>query len=132
MKTEAEYNTQISVSEQIRLLLELGTGADINISQVAQATGISDQALANLLQGKSANPRLSTLLALCQHYGISLDYFACESEAACRAYLYHHQMQAASPLIGAIENAAAHLSPKGQRNVLAIMEWMRLAAPAVR
>lgn len=122
----------ISVSEQIRLLLESAAGAEVNISQVAQATGISDQALANLLQGKSANPRLSTLLALCQHSGISLDYFACETEAACRAYLYHHQMQAASPLLGEIENAAMHLSPKGQRNVLAIMEWMQRAVPAGR
>lgn len=121
----------VSISDQIRLLLELDAGAKINISQVARATGISDQALANLLKGKSANPRLSTLLALCQHYSISLDYFACESEAACRAYLYHHQMQAASPLIGEIENAAARLSPKGQRNVLTIMEWMQRAAPAV-
>lgn len=131
MTAEAESRSPISAGEQIRLLLEAGAEADVSISQVAQATGISDQALANLLQGKSANPRLSTLLALCRHYGISLDYFACESETACRAYLYRHQM-AASSLIGEIENAAAHLSPKGQRNVLAIMEWMRLAVPAAR
>lgn len=131
MKTEAGYNLQISVGEQVRLLLELRTEADVNISRIAQATGISDQALANLIQGKSVNPRLSTLLTLCQHYGISLDYFACETEAECRAYLYNHQMQIASPLICEIESAAAHLSPKGQRNVLAIIEWMQRASPVV-
>src|SRR5690606_10999217 len=98
MKTEA--NSPISASDQIRLLLESAGEGDINIRQLAKAIGISDQALANLLQGKSANPRLSTLLALCQHYGISLDYFACESETACREYLYRHQLQATSSLIG--------------------------------
>lgn len=122
----------INVSEQVRLLLEAGAEGEINMRQISKAIGISDQTLANLLQGKAANPRLKTLLALCQHYDISLDYFACETEAACQEYLYRHRFRKALPLIDEIENAAAHLSPKGQRNVLSIMEWMRRAVPHAR
>lgn len=122
----------VSVSEQISLLLEYGaeaTGGRHSLSEIAEATGISYQALANLIQGKSTNPRLNTLLAICQYYGISLDYFACETVDACQECLYRHQVRVGCSLIGEIEHVSGSLSPKGRRNVLAIMEWMRLATP---
>jgi transcriptional regulator with XRE-family HTH domain len=125
----------VSTNTQIRLLLEEGVdpaGRAYRPGEVAAATGISDQALANLVQGKSSNPRLETLLALSGHYGISLDYFACETEDACREYLRRHRARHASPLICEIENESARLSARGQRNVLAIMEWMQRAAPTAR
>ena len=117
----------IRISEQVCLLMTLDQQTTVNITQIAKAAGISSQALANIIQGKSENPRLKTLQALCQYYGISLDYFACESKAECEAFLYKHQMETASELVFEIEHEAAELSPKGQRNVLNIMEWMRRA-----
>jgi transcriptional regulator with XRE-family HTH domain len=116
--------TMIRVSDQIAGLLEYAksTGQETDLSEIAHQTGITYQALANLVQGKVSNPRLNTLLALCQYFGISLDYFNCESEAACREYLYVH-LASQSSLINEIEQASAPLSAKGQRNVLAIMAW---------
>lgn len=129
MKTEAVLG--MTISEQFRVLFSYDTAprSALNFTEIAEATGISDQALANLLQGKSTNPRLRTLLTLCQYYGISLDYFECETVAACREYLYAHRLRHTSPLIGEIADAAGRLSAKGQRNVLTLMEWMRLGNP---
>lgn len=133
MKTETA-STDFPVHVQIQLLLDYGmpNSAQPHLSELAEATGLSDQTWANLLQGKSTNPRLNTLLSLCQYYEISLDYFDCTSETACREYLYVHRLRSLSPLLGPIETAADRLSPQGQRNVLAIMEWMRLATRALR
>ncbi len=129
MKTEAVLG--MTISEQVRVLFSYNTAPRSipNFTEIAGATGISDQTLANLLQGKSTNPRLKTLLALCQYYGISLDYFECETVAACREYLYTHQFRRASSLLSEIAVEAGRLSAKGQRNVLTLMEWMRLGNP---
>lgn len=129
MKIESEIG--MTLSEQVRVLLSYNTTPRIvpNFTEIAEATGISDQTLANLLQGKSTNPRLRTLLTLCQYYGISLDYFECETVAACREYLYAHQCRHASSLLSEIAAESGRLSAKGQRNVLTLMEWMRLGTP---
>jgi transcriptional regulator with XRE-family HTH domain len=114
----------IRVSDQIAVLLEyaMSAGQETGLTEIARQTGITYQALANLVQGKVSNPRLNTLLALCEYFGISLDYFNCELETACREYLYVH-VASKQPLISEIEQASAPLSDKGQRNVLAIMDW---------
>ena len=120
----------VNVRWQIAYLLENGVdtqGSTHTLADVAHATGISYQTLANLIEGKSSNPRLKTLQTLCQFYGISLDYFACETETDCQNYLVQHRMQVASPVMHEIASAYGDLSPRGQRNVLAIVEWMRLA-----
>ena len=133
MKTE-DAPHPLTLQAQIRVLLDYGRPEcpEPSLNELAEATGLSDQTWANLLQGKSTNPRLNTLLALCQYFGVSLDYFACTSEEACRTYLYAHRLRDRSPLITDIETAASGLSPQGERNVLAMMEWMRLAAQALR
>ena len=133
MKTE-DLPQPLSLQAQIRVLLDYGRPEhpEPSLSELAEATGLSDQTWANLLQGKSTNPRLNTLLALCQYFDVSLDYFACTSEDACRTYLYAHRLRDRSPHISDIEAAASRLSPRGQRNVLAMMEWMRRAARSLR
>ena len=120
----------MDVSAQIRLLLEHGLdsqGQSHNLAEVAAATGIRYQTLANLINGKATNPRLKTLQALCGFYHLSLDYFACETEQACLDYLAHHRMCSASPFIHDLADEANKLTPRGQRNVLKIMTWMELA-----
>lgn len=131
MKTKTDP-TDFPLHAQIQLLLDCDAAdcSQSRFSELAKATGLSDQTWANLLQGKSTNPRLNTLLILCQFFGISLDYFNCTSETECREYLYIHRLRLTSPLLDPIETAADRLSPQGQRNVLAIMEWMRMAARA--
>ena len=126
----------IQIGEQIRILMEYGNGAygkstgdkKPNLRQLAAEIGISDQTLKNLLDGKSANPRLKTLLALTCYYQISLDYFSCQDEEACKHYFYCNP-PATHPLIAEIDTESAALSAKGQRNVLAIMTWMLAGRP---
>ena len=89
---------------------------------------MSDQALKNLLDSKSTNPRLKTLLALTSYYQISLDYFSCQDEEACKHYFYRNP-PVSNPLIAEIDTESAALSAKGQRNVLAIMTWMLAGHP---
>jgi transcriptional regulator with XRE-family HTH domain len=120
----------VEVCWQIAQLLEHGVdiqGETHTLAEVANATGITYQTLANLVSGKSTNPRLKTLQALCCVYGISLDYFSCETEQICLDYLTQHRLQAASPVMHEITRAYDTLSAKGQRNVLTILEWMRVA-----
>ena len=121
----------IQIGEQIRILMAYGQGSSDkkpNLRQLATEIGISDQALRNLLDGKSANPRLKTLLALTCYYQISLDYFSCQDEEACKHYFYRNP-PATNPLIAEIDTESAVLSAKGQRNVLAIMTWMLAGRP---
>ncbi|MAU08406.1 MAG: hypothetical protein CL607_01175 [Anaerolineaceae bacterium] len=131
----------IRIDEQIRILMEYGEGAHgkdahgkddgdkkPTLRQLAAQIGISDQALKNLLDGKSANPRLKTLLALTRYYQISLDYFSCQDEEACKHYFYRNP-PVTHPLIAEINMESAALSAKGQRNVLAIMTWMLAGHP---
>ncbi len=125
--------TPIGISEQIAILLDYGLNANGNtpgLREVAEDCGISDQTLVNLVQGKATNPRLKTLLALCRYYRISLDYFAAESQAACLAYLNTYRLKNAAPLLSEISQATARLSPKGQRNILAMLDWMEAAKQA--
>ena len=120
---------RIKFSDQLRLLIDLHTTGSERVPSVkalAQAMNISDQTLLNLLDGSAASPRLETARAICSYYGITLDYFDCETEAACRDYLARHQLRG-SPLLQAIDEETAELSPRGKRNVLSLLEWVRRA-----
>ncbi|MEO1439205.1 MAG: helix-turn-helix transcriptional regulator [Chloroflexota bacterium] len=100
--------------------------------ELASQTGLSDQTWDNLLSGKSANPRLSTLRKLCLYFEVSLDFFAYQTEAETQAYLYQTRLRGKSLYIAKIESAANALSQTGQYNVLALMEWMQRADLADR
>ena len=120
----------VSTSEQIAILIEEGTtktGQTATITEVAKAIGISHQGMMNLVQGKSNNPRLRTLQGFCQLYGITLDYFACTTKEECRYYLAQHQR---TSLLDEIAEESAKLSPKGERNVLSLLEWVRIGKGA--
>lgn len=117
----------ITFQQQFQILLDRlrdPQGKPYSLATLAQATGLSDQSLAYLLEGRSQFPRLDTLRALCRFYHISLDYFACETEADCHRYLLE-QLAASSTLLNDIAMEAAALTPKGQRNVLTMLEWLR-------
>lgn len=122
----------LPVSRQIALLIDEGitvTGHRASRADVARAIGLSHQGLSNLINGKSAHPRLRTLQALCRLYGISLDYFAATTEDECRACL--RPPRAGQPAcIDAIATAADTLSPWGQRQVLVLMTWIRCGKQA--
>lgn len=129
MPTERQ-DLQVTNSQQVSLLINEGiasTGQSASVAEVARAIGVSHQALMNLVRGKSDNPRLDTVRGLCAFYNISLDYFDCPTEDACRHYLIEQRQTA---LLREIALLSARLSPKGQRNVLALIEWVRVGKTA--
>jgi transcriptional regulator with XRE-family HTH domain len=122
--------SDITLSRQIALLFEFGVnkaGQSISLRDIEAGTGIRYQTLSNLLDGTANNPRLATLRELCGMFGISLDYFANDTEAACIQYLKQHRMKHASPLVLTIAQAAHNLSPTGLHNVLTVLAWMEAA-----
>lgn len=126
--TNLRTDSVISAGRQIAILLENGVdthGQSYTLASAAAATGISDQALSNLLHGKTESPRLETVRALCHLYGISLSYFDLEAEEACRAYLSRHRQRFGPATVREIVSLSDQLSPRGKRNILAILHWIR-------
>jgi len=123
--TQARY---LTFGEQLRILIDFYPnkhGQPDSITHIAEATDISVQTLLNLLDGTSASPRLDTARRICTFYGISLDYFDCESEGECIDYLVEQKVETASPLVHEIERETDELSQRGKRNVLSLIEWVR-------
>jgi len=109
----------------VRLLLEHGQIADgqrPSVNHVAQQIGMPHQTLSRLYTGKSRNVRLQTARALCNFYGIALDYFACADESACLQYLAQRQHRESH--VAEIDREAAQLSETGQRNVMTVLQWL--------
>ena len=117
----------LSFQQQFHILLNLlrdPQGKPYSLGTLAQAAGVSDQSLTYLLDGRSQSPRLETIRSISHFYHISLDYFDCATESECRAYLVSRLAQSSS-LLQDIAAEAATLTPKGQRNVLTMLEWLR-------
>ena len=117
----------ISAAEQLALLLEYGldlSGKRYTVPQLAAAGQISDQTLLNILNGRTDSPRLSSVRAICAVYGLSVDYFDCETIAACRAYLSYHR-QRVLPLVGDIADSASDLNPDNRQRIANIIRWIQ-------
>ncbi len=127
-------DTVLSLSQKLTLLIEEGQPLNgdpvANMADIARLTGMSQQTLANLLHGQSVNPRLDTLRGFCDLYGISLDYFDCESADQCRAHLLHKETTRNGSVLSEIMNGAEKLSLAGKSRVLRLMEWMHLGMRA--
>ena len=93
-------------------------GQPHSLAAIARATELSEQSLHYLLEGRTEFPRLNTARRLCRFYDISLDYFGCETEADCRAYLAQLASQRASPLVREINQTAETLTPSAKRRAL--------------
>ena len=119
-------------SQQLEILMELRKSIEkppYTPADVARATGISLQTLLNLLDGKSSSPRLATARQLCDCFEITLDYFGCTTIEECQTYLMQHWLADASEPVRSIADAAGGISPRGQRNILSIIEWLRRSTP---
>ena len=115
-------------SRQLEVLMELRESIDRpphTPADVARATGISLQTLLNLLNGRSNSPRLTTARQLCTCFEITLDYFGCTTIEECQNYLMQRWLTEAPEPVRSIADVAGGISPRGQRNILSIMEWLR-------
>lgn len=118
------YPEPMSFHQQITILFEMmvdATGKPHSANAVAAQTGISQQTILNFITGTIQNPRLDNLRTLCRFFGISLDYFDCQTEAECRAFLAQHQINTQGEIIHEIAAQTESLSAKGKRNVLAVL-----------
>lgn len=123
----------LAIGRQMQLLLEYTPEPNTrpsSIAALADVLGLTQQTLQNILHGRIDNPRLNTLKALCQFYGISLDYFDLQSEDQCRHYLAAKQLKAAPPVIQQIDHETQTLTGKAQNNILSALEWMTAAFPS--
>lgn len=123
----------ISIARQMQLLLEYTPEPNTRpstIDSLAEALGITQQTLQNILHERIDNPRLNTLKALCQFYRISLDYFDLPTEEKCRHYLAAQQLKQAPVAVQLIENETHNLTGKAQRNVLSALKWISAAFPS--
>ena len=57
-------------------------------------------------------------------YGISLDYFLCDTQERCHAILSAAYPDRLSPTLHAIAEETERLSPKGKRNALRLLGWI--------
>lgn len=118
----------VSFQEQFRILVETLTAPDgtpYKLATIAQAVDVSEQSLAYLLDGRTQYPRLETLRRLCRFYDISLDYFSCETEPECRAFLVQHAAQRASPIVHQIDKESETLTPSAKSSVLRLLDRIR-------
>lgn len=101
----------------------------ISTAEVSRRTGVTQQALLNLLHGRVHDPRLDTLQRLVQYFDISLDYFSLTSETACLAYLAQAGRLGAAPDVLLHINAqASTLSPAMLHDILTLIQWRVMSA----
>ena len=119
--------TSLRFGDKLRLLMQTKFDADgkpLNARTLGDAIGMSDQVIQNFLNGDADNPRMKTIRLVCRVYGVSIDYFMCETLDQCRAMLAALHPQLATPLMTTITEETEQLSPKGQRNVARLLEWV--------
>jgi transcriptional regulator with XRE-family HTH domain len=121
----------MELKRQIALLLNYlpdTDGQPYSANDLAHRMGVSPQAVLNLLEGNSANPRLDTLRQLCNVLGISLDYFGLLDEQDCIEYLKVKRVARSTPTIQAIHLQSSNLSRRATANVLVMLSWAEIAA----
>lgn len=71
---------------QLEILFEImldPDGRPYSLTELAKATDLTLNTVSRLKTGRITDPRLSTLIAICDFFGVGLDYFNCTSEAEC-------------------------------------------------
>ena len=120
----------LPLAEQLRILFESirkPNGAAYTLQEVSRATGISLPTFSQLRNGKSTNPQLNTLRALCRYFNIPLQYFDTRSAEECYAILAEGRNGNDIEGINYIAHMAASLSPDAQQDLLTIIQWARAA-----
>lgn len=121
----------ITLQQQLQLLWNnvLAENRKISTAEVSRRTGVTQQALLNLLHGRVHDPRLDTLQRLVQYFDISLDYFSLTSETACLAYLAQAGRLGAAPdVLQHINAQASTLSPAMLHDILTLIQWRVMSA----
>ncbi len=105
---------------QLALLIEYAEGAP-TLTEVAKGVGMSLQGLYYLLDGRNDSPRYHTVRQICAFFGVSMDYFGCETETACLRMLLDKRAAQPKSVLRVIDQDAERLSDKGRRNILTMI-----------
>jgi transcriptional regulator with XRE-family HTH domain len=122
-------NDFLPVAEQLQILFDEvkhPAGRAYTMQEVSETIDVSLATLSQLRTGKIKNPQLHTLREICRFFHVPLRYFETRSIEECYAILAGDQVEALSP-INEIAFRATHLSPKSQRDVLTIIQWVQAA-----
>lgn len=120
--------TPLSVGQQLHYLIQwtkVNRKKPHSLREIAAASGITTQGMANILDGITPHPRLDTLRNICRLFEVSLDYFECQEEAECELYLVQRSIE--SGTLHVINSEALRLSPLAQENVLQVLQWLEMS-----
>lgn len=119
----------LPLSEQLRILFEVvqhPDGRPYTMQEVSQQIDVSVAAISQMRTGRIQNPQLHTLRELCRFFGVPLRYFETRSAEECYAILAEKDGGDA-PEISEIALRATQLSPRSQRDILRIIQWVQAA-----
>lgn len=82
-------SSEVPLWKKVDILFRWGEEQGLNVTYkaVAEATGETWTNFNKIRRGANANPGLRTVEAMARYFGVKLDYFNCDSEAECWAYL---------------------------------------------
>lgn len=82
-------STELPLWKKVDILFQWGEEQGLNVTYkaVAEATGETWTNFNKIRRGENANPGLRTVESLARYFGVRLDYFNSETEAACWTYL---------------------------------------------
>jgi len=101
-------------------------GRSYTLQEVSEATEISLGTLSHIRNGKISNPGFKSMRRLSEFFGVPLKYFQTTSIEECYAIIADKQLEDVAE-ISEIAFRTTQLSPKSQRDVLAIIKWVQAA-----
>jgi len=119
----------LELNQQINILFELmphPAGRSYTLQEVSEATEISLGTLSHIRNGKISNPGFKSMRRLSEFFGVPLKYFQTTSIEECYAIIADKQLEDVAE-ISEIAFRTTQLSPKSQRDVLAIIKWVQAA-----
>lgn len=80
---------KVSLATMVDLLFAYAAsqGVEVAYQDIARATGVAWNNIRKIRLGENVNPSLHTIQAIADYFGVRLDYFNCNTEEECRAYL---------------------------------------------
>lgn len=119
----------LELHQQVNILFEViphPTKRPYTLQEVSEATEMSLGTLSHIRNGKIINPGFKSMRRLSEFFGVPLKYFQTTSIEECYAIIADKQLEDVAE-ISEIAFRTTQLSPKSQRDVLAIIKWVQAA-----
>ncbi len=106
----------ITLAQKVDILFRRGKqqGIDTTYQAIGDATGETWTNIMKIRKGENTNPGLRTAEGLARYFGVNLDYFQCNTEAECWAYLSEISEQS---ITEKVRMRARNLSPEASQTL---------------